>query len=219
MFTFRHMTRLALISVVALLATPAWAGLVTYEFNIDVPNGNPVTDLFIFSSAGGQDNLFASSSVIAPHGVQSLSQTLDFTPTNTLIVGVNQGDAIEGAHIIMFTNDAFALAAVGHKWSELFAPMGHNMFISLLSDAHSGGATSLATIDDFFRSQQVAAATFNPFGSASILQFSITPPPIGHTVPEPDSTVLLGLGLAGLVFARLISKKWTPFFEHGTRFG
>lgn len=206
MFTFRPMTRLALISVVAMLATPAWAGLVTYEFNIDVPNGNPVTDLFIYSSGAGQDNLFASSSVIAPSGVQSLSHTLDFTPTNTLIVGVNQGDAIEGGHIIMFTNDAFALAAVGHRWSEQFAPMGHNLFISLLGDAHSGGVTSLATLYDFFRGPQVAAAMFDPLGSASILQFSVSPPPIGHTVPEPDSILLLGLGIAGIAFARLKSK-------------
>src|SRR5688500_17583025 len=113
MFTFRHMIRLALLSVVTLLAMPTWAGLVTYNFQIDVPNGNPVTDLFIFSSAAGQDNIFASSAVIAPNGVQSLSHVLDFIPTNTLIVGVNQGVGSEGAHIIMFTNDAFALAAVG----------------------------------------------------------------------------------------------------------
>lgn len=206
MLTFRHVARLALITIVTTLAAPAWAGLMTYNFQIDVPNGNPVTDLFIFSSSAGQDNVFAAPDIIAPSGVQSLSHLLDFTPANTLIVGINQGNALEGAHIIMFTNNDFALAAIGLKWSELFAPMRHNQFITLLSDAHQGGVESLAAITNFFRSPEVAAATFNPYGPASILQFSIVEPPIG-VVPEPATILLFGLAIASLALATRKSGK------------
>ena len=197
-----------LLAALTLTATPAWAGSINLYFEIATPNGNPVTDLVIYSAAPGVDDIFLAPDTLAPDGVQSLTHAVPFDPTSALVVGVNAGVGAEGAHIIMFTNDDFASAAVGLKWSELFSSPRHNAFISFLTGAHAGDAASLDAVSDFLRGSEAAAAAFDPSGSYSILQFSVTEPPIGRDVPEPGTVAALGLGLTALAWT--LQRRWSP---------
>lgn len=205
MFSVRRSATFALLTIITMLSAPSWAGVITYNFDINVPNGNAVTDVFIYSTGGGQDSVFASPDDIAASGIQSLSHTVDFTPERSLIVGLNHGvNPEDPTDIIMFTNVDFAWNAVGFKWSNFFAPMRHSTFITLLGAAHAGDATALGEITNFFRTSQVAAATFDTFGAASILQFTVAEPPIGGTVPEPATLLLFALALAGLAMMQKV---------------
>src|SRR5262245_24690939 len=100
MSTFRWSASAAVLVVLTLAAAPAPADIITHHFNINTPNGNPVTNLAIYSAAGGQDHVSLSPQVIAPSGVQSLTHSVPFSPTSVLIVGLNPDAA--GTHVIMF---------------------------------------------------------------------------------------------------------------------
>jgi hypothetical protein len=102
----------------------------------------------------------------------------------------------------MIVNDAFAQSSVGLAWSQLFPGDGndrirHSEFIALLSDASAGDLDALDAVLDFAR-VDAAAAWFDPNGSFSVLEFTITQPPVGGNVPQPGALALLATALAGL---------------------
>lgn len=202
MHRFRVFAQAALVTTLTALAAPAWSGPITLTFNLNTPNGNPVTDLVIYNGHAGVDSIQFVPDVLAPNGVQTLTYSVPFDPTSTLILGINPAADAEGAHIILFAEETFANNAVGKKWSELFAPARHNAMITLVSDAHDGNAAAIASLTDFFRGPKAAAAAFHSPDSYSILQFSTVRPPIGSPVPEPGSVLLFGAGLFVLWIAR-----------------
>ena len=75
MFNFCNVARIAMLAAAAMLSAPTWASLMTCNFQIDVANGNPVADLFVFSSTSRQDNVSALADIIAPSGAQSLNRS------------------------------------------------------------------------------------------------------------------------------------------------
>lgn len=176
-----------------LTASPASANPITYTFQLNTPSGNPVTDLVIYSADATTDNVNIGPEVLSASGLQTLTFSTPFDPTRMLVVGLNE-DAINGTHIIMFADEAFAASAVGLRWNQLFAPIRHSAMINYIAGAHSGDAASLTALTDFFRGLGTAA-TFSSPTSFSILQFSLVPPPIGASLPEPGSLLLLGSGL------------------------
>lgn len=207
MFPLRHSLTAASLSAILISAAPTLAATVTLDFQLTTSNGNPVTDLFVYSTAPGLENLYLVPETLAPSGVQSLTYSVPFDPVSTLIVGRNPAVGAEGDHIIMFANDGFAAKANGEKWSVFFAPLRHSEFVNWVANAHNGDAGSLAAMSDFLRGPQAAAAAFATYGPATILEFSLGGP-VGGVIPENGSkgVALLSLGLVSLAFARRLCR-------------
>lgn len=185
-----------------LSASTTLADTVTLNFDVHTPNGNPITDLFAFSSnASGLDALQAIPNDIAPSGRQSLSYQVPFSPDSVLIAGFNPAGADGINHIILFANPSFAPAFVGKPWSEAFAPMRHSTFINLITSAHDGDAQAFQSLLGFFRGPKAASASFDPAGAFDIVEFSTIAPPIGGSIPDSGSTAAGFLATGALTYA------------------
>lgn len=197
----------ASVSALLVMAGSTSAATVTLDFQLTTSNGNPVTDLFVYSTAPGLENLYLVPDILAPTGVQSLTYSVPFDPVSTLIVGRNPAVGAEGDHIVMFANDGFATQANGQKWSVFFAPLRHSEFVSWVANAHNGDAVALAALSDFLRGPQAAAAAYATHGPATILEFS-TGAPVGGVIPESSSkgVALFSLGLVSLAFTRRLCR-------------
>jgi len=185
------------------LGLPASAGVITYSFQLDAPNGYPVTHLVLYAAGAGQDDVFMSPGELPPSGVSRLTHPLGFEPTGALVVGITERDRDDRWDVIMFTGEAYAASAVGQRFDALFPPdrnVRHSELTLLAQDAHAGDAGALDALTSFLRGPDAAAAYFNPRGSYLIIQFSVVKPPIGGPVPEPA-----GLGLVGL--AMLVARR------------
>lgn len=106
----------------------------------------------------------------------------------------------------MIVNNAFAGSIVGLRWSEVFPGSGgtrvrHNEFVDLLTDASAGDAAALAAVRTF-ATIDAAAGWFDPNGQFAVSEFTVVLPPIGGSIPEPGTLVLLCTVLAALGYAR-----------------
>lgn len=200
---FRPIVLVAFSAVVS--ASQASAGVITYNFQLNAPNGYPVTDLVLYAAGAGQDDVYLSPVELPSSGVFQLTQTVDFDPTDALLLGITERDKDNKWDIIMFTSDAYATAALGYRFNELFPPdrnPRHSQLPLLMQDAHSGDLTPLDTLTAFLRGSDAAAAYLDPHGSYSIIQFTEVVPPIGGAVPEPASLAIFGLGTLGIAVMR-----------------
>jgi hypothetical protein len=183
---------------------------VSYRINMTpgTSNANDITSVFIFESNGAQFNVDYGFT-IPGIGASSLTHTIPFAPTSALIAGIGRGISGVGDgqdHIYMIVNNAFAGSIVGLKWSEVFPGSGgtrvrHSEFIDLLTNASGGDSGALDAVRNF-ASIDAAAGWFNPNGQFAVSEFSLVPPPVGGSIPEPGTLVLLATALAGLGYAR-----------------
>ena len=212
---FRVRTRclgLLLVALVAVAAVPAQALVVTYTFKITTLNGTPVTDLALYASdSDGNDAVILPPDEIPASGVSSLSFEVDFVPTEALGVGISQRGSQSVWDIVMFTTHEFADFALGKRFDEAFPSFGfshplghlHANLPGILQGAHAGDATDQANLGDILRADDAQNAYFDPFGPFSIIHFTIVPPPIGGSIPEPATLGILGIGAALVLVVRL----------------
>jgi hypothetical protein len=206
---FRPLVALIVAFTIVLFGGLTDAVAVTYTFELDVPEGYPVTDLLLYATDGNQDNVFLSPDVLQPSGVFQLTHPLEFNPTDALVLGITERDRDDKWDVIMFTNDAFASGVIGLSFGDVFPSTSnprHGEMTLLLQAAHTGDTASLATLTDFLRGSDAAAAHFDPDGSFAILQWSVVEEPIGRdvSIPEPITATLglMGLRLLGMATRR-----------------
>ena len=188
-------------------AVPVGGGYqVSYGINMTpgTSNANDITSVFIFESNGAQFNVDYGFT-IPGIGASTLTHTSSFAPTSALIAGIGRGIPGVGDgqdHIYMIVNNAFAESIVGSLWSEVFPGSGgtrvrHSEFVDLLTDASAGDPGALDAVRNF-ASVDAAAGWFDPNGQFAVSEFSFVPPPVGGSIPEPGTLVLLATALAGL---------------------
>lgn len=216
----RAVRTVALIAAIAAvgLAPTAEAITLTYDFNLTAPNGTPVTDLVLYAAGAGQDDVYLSPTILPASGISHLSHSVDFIPTDALVIGVSKRTTEEKWDLVMFTTSAFAADALGLFFNELFPAdrnPRHGALTLLLQAAHDGDADSLNAVTAFLRGADASEAYFNPFGPFSIIQYSIVEPPIGGSIPEPAMLAILGLGISGLVLLGRRRDNATPRLGRG----
>ena len=195
---------------------PTAAGYeVSYGINMTPgsSNGSDISNVVLFE---WDNSHFSALSVgsIAGQGNTFITHDIGFAPTSALMIGYGLGIAgigDEKDHLYTLTSSAFASTVGGLKWSQAFpgvtpdTRVRHERMISLLIDGNLGA------ISDFVRTEGYVAA-FDPAGSFVVLEWSTCPPgfqgvlpncvPVGHSIPEPTSLALIGLGLAGIAYRR-----------------
>jgi len=188
-------------------AVPVGGGYqVSYGINMTpgTSNANDITSVFIFESNGAQFNVDYGFT-IPGIGVSSLTHTSSFAPTSALIAGIGRGIPGVGDgqdHIYMIVNNAFAESIVGLFWRDVFPGSGgtrvrHSEFIDLLTDASAGDPGALDAVRNF-AIVDAAAGWFDPNGQFAVSEFTTVGPPVGGSIPEPGTLVLLATALAGL---------------------
>jgi len=198
----------ALSAVVVSLIVSAQAGsIVDYSLNLGAGtlNGNNVTSVMILETGPGGTNLDFSYT-LPSSGLATLSHTVSFVPTSSLIVGLdldtpNPGDG--KVHIVMFTNSAFAYGSEGLNFSTVFPNTHHNDFITRLVAAEGGDAGQLAWMTNFFLTGDGAAAAFATGAAPVGVEFTVSK----ALTPEPAAISLGLLGLTVLAVARRIKQQ------------
>lgn len=190
----------------------------TYSVNMTpgTSNGSNIESVFIFETDGTSVNVNRGID-IASRGMTNLTSLSPFLPTRTLIAGIGlgvPGIGDESDHIYMVVNEAFADAIMGSKWSGVFPGNGsgrirHNQFVELLSDAAAGNGTALGAVRNFVTGD-AAAAWFDTSGRFVVTEFTFVGPPVGGSVPEPGTLLLVSAALVGMAgFGRRQARQTT----------
>lgn len=184
-------------------ASSASAAQITYSLDLGTgtQNGNPLTSVAILETDGTQVNVDFPFTI--PHaGPQSLTHTVAFQPTLSLIVGLDLATPLPGdgkAHVFFFTNSAFANAANGVLFSTVFPNTRHSEFITRFTAAQAGDTVQQAWLRTFFMTGDGAAARFATGGPSTAIEFTTGVIP---ATPEPSTYVLLLSGIAVAVWRR-----------------
>ena len=184
-------------------AANATATTITYSLNLfGTINGSPITNVIILERNGAQTSLDTSASfVLNASGVTTLSHDVAFTPTETLIIGLDVPSGPDGTtHVLFMADPTWGWSVVGMRFRDVFNT-GYVDFRSAVLAASNGDATKQAYLLDFFANGTGAPAAFASNGASLPVEFSIA-----VVAPEPSTFVLVGLG-AALVAARRLRKK------------
>jgi hypothetical protein len=223
--------------VMVFVASVANAGLITYDFHLNTVIENSVTNLVLYAAGEGEDDVFLSPIEVQGPGTFHLSYTVDFEPTEALVLGTSLRPGSDPARwdVIMFASVAFAADTLGQFWRDPFPNdvdgmdrrIRHNELILLLQAVYALDPASLDILDidttnptdnprlslctilcdansldlltSFLRGSDAAAAYFDPYGSFSIIQWTINDTG-GSSIPEPATLTLFVAGLVGLGF-------------------
>ena len=163
-------------------------------------NANDLTSVLIMEKTGtGLVNLDFPFTV-SGSGEFVLSHTAPFLPTSSLIVGLDLPSTAAGddkAHLVFFTNEAFADSSVGVPFSTVFPNTRHSDFINRLLLAEGGDAVQEAWLTSFFLGEGQNAA-FATGTQSTAIEFSSGT----LLAPEPQSLGIAGVGLAAMIAAR-----------------
>ena len=119
-------------TVMVFVASVANAALLTYDFQLTTPEGTPVTNLVLYAAGEGEDDVFLSTVEVAAPGPLQLTYTVNFTPTEALVVGIIEREGqVDKWDVVMFANDAFAADAYGQffrgPFPSVLDPMGRRL--------------------------------------------------------------------------------------------
>ncbi|MBI3782315.1 MAG: hypothetical protein HY270_02825 [Deltaproteobacteria bacterium] len=163
------------IAAALVVASLAYGEMVSYTANLKTSKGNPVYDILILETDGSQVNATIYPSQLPGTGSSIISHDAPFTPAKSLIIGLTEGKDTDGSdktQIIMFVDNAFAVAHVGIPFSSDFPGTRHSTTIANLKAAVAGDATQLAWFTDSFFPGPAAAAAFDPRGPFTVAEFT-----------------------------------------------
>jgi len=192
-----------LLCSLVVLAGAASAGSIAVDYTLNLGSGtlnaNDLTSVLILEeSSSGVVNLDFSFT-IPRSGEFVLSHEAPFQPISSLIVGLDLPSASDGdnkTHLVLFTNNDFAQNSNGVLFSTVFPTTRHSDFISRLQMAEAGDAAQAVWLTNFFLGEG-HGAVFGTGTQSTAIEFSTGT----LLTPEPVSCGMVGLGLAGMVFA------------------
>ena len=181
------------------VAANAAATTITYTLNMwGTLNGSNVTNVIILERNGAQTNLDTSASfIISASGTTTLSHDVAFTPTETLILGIDAAPPGGHTHMAFFVDPAFGWSIQGILFSQVFPGVGYSNLRNAILNGSNGDATAQAFLVNFFNGAGAAAA-FDSNSAPLFGEFTPFTP-----VPEPSTFVLVGLGAVAFAARRL----------------
>ena len=151
------------------VAADAAATTITYSINMfGTLNGSPVTNVIILERNGASTSIDTSPSfILNATGLSTLTHDVSFTPSETLILGLD-ASAIPGGqtHVMLLTDPAFGWSVVGMRFRDVFN-IGYVDFRNAVLGASNGDAAQQAFLLNFFANGTGAAAAFNSTFRAS----------------------------------------------------
>ena len=135
-------------------------------------NNREISHLAVISAGGGSGAINYFPGDYAPSGNVVLSSTTAFSPTASIILGINPGVGAEKPHLMFAMNQGLADQAIGVKFSETFSAPRHSELIALLSDAYGGDAAAEAALIDFLVNGEGSQAGFAPGEAFTVVEFS-----------------------------------------------
>ena len=198
------MMRTAVLALAILLGAAANAAATSITYSINMwgsINGSPITNIVILERNGAQLSVDTSASfVLNVPGTATLTHDVAFTPTETLILGLDVPSGPDGTTHVMFIADpTWAWSHVNMRFRDVFN-IGYVDFRSAVLDASNGNLSQQAFLLNFFANGTGAPAAFDSDGASQPIEFSVS-----VITPEPSTFVLVGLG-AALVASRLRRK-------------
>jgi len=134
-------------SVMVFVASVANAVPITYNFELTTTSGSPMTDLVLYAAGEGEDDVYLSPIELPAPGIFQLTHTLDFQPTEALVLGISDRQLPDRQtwDVVMFANEAFAADAYGQFWRDLFPNdlnpldrrLRHSELVLLLQAVHA----------------------------------------------------------------------------------
>ncbi len=226
------------------VALTAWAGTASaanpYKLNFTTTmNQYDVTAVVMFESEVGTQGFGNTWPFDVPSGTSTITdpfdklqpmQALFLMGLTNLVPAGTDATGQEPWHLVLFTNNAFAAAAVGQSFDTLFPNTSEATLINDLLEAYAPGSNPTddrlnQAGDDMFAFANLLGASdaingpngsiaFGPNDLYSVLAFSsgqiigtgfastteVAPPPTD--TPEPLSLAMLTSGLAGLMVVR-----------------
>jgi hypothetical protein len=158
-----------------LLASAARGETVSYTANLHTSKGNPVTDILILEDDGAQVHASLYPSELPGRGTAVLSHEVPFSPVETLVIGLTEGQDTDGSdktELVMFLDSDFAAAHAGVPFSSIFAGARHSTTVANLQQAAAGDEAQLAWFADTFFPGPANGAAFASRGPFTVAEFT-----------------------------------------------